>query len=246
MDGSMVPLALLAVVLSVPSQPTQPLPAIDLPTLLQRSAARLAAPLPSCFAETETEEDLDRRGRTTALRICKTAQTRLPDGTEHREVIEAFENGYLVTGRVRRLQAQLDKETRDAKAKLSVYLALEVPFEAAQQGRYRFTLVGAVGPQIQVHFEPAADRRRLWVGDATLDAATGTILQLLGHPAVLPRLVDHMNVHMEFDPSVAAGPLPAKFVVEGSGHFLFFNKRMRYTSVTAIAKPVDSLAGGEE
>jgi hypothetical protein len=55
-----------------------------------------------------------------------------------------------------------------------------------------------------------------------------------------------MNVHMEFDPSVAAGPLPAKFVVEGSGHFLFFNKRMRYTSVTAVAKPVDSLAGGGE
>jgi hypothetical protein len=235
----MVPLVLIAFVVAAA-------PVAELPALLQRAADRLEAPPAACFVETETEEDLDRRGRTTALRICKSAQSSLSDGTTHREVIEAFENGYLVTGLVRRVRARQEKERSDAKAKLSAYLELAVPFEATQQSRYRFTVVASGADQIRVHFEPAADRRRLWIGDATLDAATGTILQLRGHPAILPRFVDHLDVYMEFDPKVAPGPLPTRLVVEGSAHFLFFNKRMRYTSVTAVSQPALSFAGGRE
>ncbi len=216
----------------------------ELEGLLRMTASRLAVAEASSLLETETEEDLDRRGKTTAVRICKSARSRLPDGTEHGEVIEAFDRGYLVTGTVRAHKAEWEKQASVAKAKLAVYLELTLPFERSQQGLYRFTAVDSSGPHVRVHFEPAGQRRRLWVGDATLDAATGTILQLLGHPAVLPRFVDYMDVHMEFDPKVATGPLAAKQVIEGSGHFLFFHKRMRYTSVTVVPPPPVGLASG--
>lgn len=245
---ALFPLISLASIALVASEaPAPPLPPIELQPLLQRAAARLAAPEEPIFIETETEEDLDRRGRTTAVRICESEQTSVPGAAPHREVIEAFNNSYLVTGTVRKHKAEWERQAKAARAKLSAYLELTLPFEASQQGQYRFTAVGmavgTAGPQVRVHFEPAGQGRRLWVGDATLDAASGTILQLLGHPAVLPRFVDYMNVHMEFDPTIA-GPLPAKMVIEGSGHFLFFHKRMRYTSVTAVPAIAARFAGG--
>ena len=160
---------------------------------------------------------------------------------EHGDVIEAIENGYDVTGNVRRFRADREKKTQGKRGPpIDIDLEFKLPFEGSQQSRYRFSVTGGTALAPRVHFEPKGERHRLWVGDATLDAATGTILSLFGHPAILPAFVDQIDVHMEFNPSIPAGTLPSRMVVEGGGHFLWFHKRMRYTSVTAV--PVNANA----
>ena len=233
--------SLSSLLLAVSGASSPQAPGIDLDPLLVKAAARLSVPEASSYLQTETEEDLDNHNHVTATRTTKSHQALLPDGTQHGDVIEAIENGYDVTGNVRRFRADREKKTQGKRGPpIDIDLEFKLPFEGSQQSRYRFSVTGGTALAPRVHFEPKGERHRLWVGDATLDAATGTILSLFGHPAILPAFVDQIDVHMEFNPSIPAGTLPSRMVVEGGGHFLWFHKRMRYTSVTAV--PVNANA----
>jgi hypothetical protein len=208
---------------------------VELQPVLEKAAARLGTPEAPAFVQTETEEDIDRHGKIYATRMTKSKQRILPDGTQHGEVLEALEDGRDVTGPVRKLRADREKKSQGKRGPpIDIDLEFKLPFEGSQQGRYHFSVVGGTALTPRVHFEPSGDRHRLWVGDATVDAATGTILSLFGHPAILPTFVDQIDVRMEFKPEVVAGTLPQRLIVEGEGHFLFFHKRMRYTSVAQV------------
>ncbi len=207
----------------------------DLGALLQQAAARLSRAALAGFVQTETEEDLDRRGKTTAVRMTKSAEIILPDGTRQEEVREALEDGYDVTGKIRKFREErLRRAQREGKPLMpDVGMELKVPFESSEQPHYRFQVVDADPMTLRVQFAPKGDPHRRWVGEATLDAETGTILSLQGKPAVLPHFIDEMKVEMAFAKDVPTGAMPALLRVEGAGHFLFFNKAMRYTAVSS-------------
>jgi hypothetical protein len=233
--------AAVAVLLGIGSSAALAIPGAGdtgLTSLLSKAAERLAGPEVSAYFQREKEEDLSSEGRVTAVRLTRTFQTLRSDGSQHGEVIEAIENGENVLEKVRKFRADRERESRGAKTPpLPLDLEFRLPFDASQRGRYIFTRVGGSEAEPRIHFQPAVDPKRLWVGEATLDAATGTILQLQGHPAVLPMFVDQIDISMEFNPGAATGALPARLVIEGGAHFLFFHKRMRYTSITNLPDP---------
>lgn len=225
---------LLALFLVAEDAPVAPPPAAQpLDALLQSTAARLSTPEPTQYNQTETEEDLDSDNHVTSTRKTWSVQHKLPGGKEHGDVVQATEDGRDVTPAVREFRAK--KERDQAKdgddSPLPIDLEFHLPFEASQLSRYAFTRTGGTDAAPLVHFEPKSDRHRLWEGEAKLDAATGTILELNGHPAVLPMFVDQIDIRMEYRPEVPLGAMPSRVVIVGGAHFLFFHKRMRYTSL---------------
>jgi hypothetical protein len=211
-------------------------PDVTLDPLLQRVAQRLTAPAAAQHLQVETEEDLDKGDRTTSVLTTRSAQRLLPNGIQHGDVLEAVENGRDVTQRVRHAWAERGQQAQSsAIPEAKVDLEFRLPFEASQQGRYVFSVVAGSAEVPIVHFEPRGNGRRLWVGQASVDAKTGTILEMVGHPAILPRFVDQIDVHMEFRADGPPGPTPAHCVVKGGGHMLFIQKRMRYTLVTTAS-----------
>ncbi len=228
-SGSLLSAVLLAISGALP--PPASNAALD--PLLQRVARRLTAPAAEQHLQVEVEEDLDNGDRTTSVLTTRSVQRLLPNGTQHGDVLDAVENGRDVTQRVRHAWAERAHEGQGSAlpaAKLD--LELRLPFEASQQSRYAFSVIGGSAEVPVVHFEPRGNGQRLWVGLASVDAKTGTILEMVGHPAVLPSFVDQIEVRMEFRADDPPGVTPARCVVKGGGHLLFVQKRMRYTLVT--------------
>ncbi len=221
--------------LTGPSQAPAAIAPTDLHPLLELVANRLNGPEISKYGQTETEEDLDGENHVTSVRMTKSVQHLLPGGKQHGDVILAIEDGQDVTEKVRAFRAEREAKANQGREEpLPIDLDFHLPFEASQLDRYTFTRVGGTDAQPILQFEPREDRKRLWVGQARIDAATGTLLDLSGHPAVLPMFVDQIDVRLEFSPERPPGLMPAKVVIEGGAHFLFFHKRMRYTSVTSL------------
>jgi hypothetical protein len=215
----------------------------DLKPLLERAAARLGKPAYSGYVQTEMEEDLDNDGKVVATRMTKTDQTLLPDGTRQEKVLEAMENGGDVKAKVIEFRADRDRKARANGGKPKLYatdldVEFALPFEAEQRASYVFQRVGGDALRPRIHFEPREKgESRKWTGEATLDAATGTLLMVKGHPSARPRFVDDIDIQMEFTPDAPPGPMAERMVVVGGGHFLFFHKRMRYTSVLSDFRP---------
>lgn len=231
--------ALLTVVACSALNPGASAATPDLQVLLRRVASRLAAPQSPQLIETEIEEELDGNNRVTRTRITTSSLTCASGATLLRTVVLASEDGHDITRRVR------DDVEHHRSETPRVDLELRLPLEQSQQWRYVFTRVGGTDAEPLVRFEPrGAERHRLWVGQARIDSASGTILEAVGRPAVLPRFVDQIDVHMEFAPEGPPGPQPARLQILGAAHFLFFHKRMRYTSILAMPDHVSAALGG--
>jgi hypothetical protein len=217
----------------------------DLPALLDRVSVRVGTPAYSGFTQKETEEDLDGDGNVTSTRMTKSRQMLSPDGSQRGVVIEGIEDGQDVTEKVRKFRDERDRKARARGQKrvdlIDLDIDLNIPFEAAERPNYRFSLINGDPSRPRVHFEPKSRESHGWIGDATIDAATATVLEMHGEPQVSPHFVDEITIQMEFEPTTPDGPNPARMVVVAKGHFLFFHKRMRYTSLFSDFQKLDAI-----
>lgn len=210
--------------------------ALALNPLLSRIAARLSAADYSTLTQTETEEDLDAAGKATATRVCRSSLDTHADGGTHYTVVSASEDGKEVTDKIRAFRDARAKKNRAAgKPENGLDLEIEqrLPFEASEQPKYDFVLHETDGGLPWITFAPKKKDSRGWVGTAVVEPESGRLVRLEGRPSTLPRFVDSLSLSMEFGPEVPGGTLPSKLVIEGGGHFLFFDKRMRYTCLNA-------------
>ena len=232
--------ALWPVLASTLLAPATIIPPAELDTVLHRAANRLALPGAPRYTQREIEESLDEERRTTSVRVTWSEQRILPNGGLRGDILRATEDGEDVTANARRELSQREQAGHGGwEPPVPVDLELRVPFEASQQARYRFTLVGGTPDVVLIAFEPRGDQHRLWTGRAQVDVATGTILEIAGRPAVLPHLVDQIDVRLEFLPTGPLGSTPARVRIEGQAHFLFIHRHLRYTSV--ISAPLEAL-----
>ncbi len=163
-------------------------------------------------ATSTTETVLERKGgETTIVRSTK-------DGKDNTEAARAEE---------RERAAKRAKDTKKKKTAL--------PFDPKEQGKYRFSLDAydsKVPSHVRIHFEPAGPpSEETFVGDAWVDAETGTFLSMSGSYSKRPTFVDQAVMRATFDIPTPDGPMPSTISLEAKGSFLWvFKKRFRMTA----------------
>ncbi len=115
----------------------------------------------------------------------------------------------------------------------SIKIGAKSPFEAGEQSKHRFTLVGADPSdpnRLTIRFEPKGKpSQETSVGEAVVDPETGAIVRLRFRPADNPTFVDRMDFQMEYGATTPEGPALSRVTIEGAGGILFVKKRMKMT-----------------
>lgn len=180
---------------------------------------------------TETRaEELDKKGKVESITESVERVTRRGDRTE-REVIRYVRDGRDVTQEEKKRRA--GEKAAPPRKRRSITIGATSPFEASEQPKHRFTLVGADPAEpnrVTIRFEPKGKPSpETNVGEAVVDLATGAILRLRFNPSDNPKFVDRMEVQMEYGAATPEGPALSRVTMEGAGGILFVKKRMRMT-----------------
>lgn len=193
--------------------------------------ARMAKILENSSHTTATRaEELDKKGKVESVTESLERVT-LRAGKPERQILKYVRDGKDDT-------ANEKKKRAGAKAgppgkERSMKIGAKSPFDASEQGKHRFTLVGpdAADPsRVTIRFEPKGKPSpETSVGEAVVDPETGAIVRLRFRPAENPTFVDHMDVQMEYGATTREGPALSRVTIEGAGGILFVKKRMKMT-----------------
>lgn len=193
--------------------------------------ARMAKFLENHSHLTETRaEELDKKGNVESVTESLERVVRKGERTE-REILRYVRDGKDDTANERKKRAGV-KAGPPGKER-SIKIGATSPFDAKEQGKHRFTLVGpdpADPGRVRIRFEPNGKKSpETSVGEAVVDPATGAILSLRFRPADNPKFVDQMDVQMEYGATTPEGPALSRVTIEGAGGVLFIKKRMKMT-----------------
>ena len=175
-------------------------------------------------------EELDKKGKVESVTESVERVTRRGGETE-REVIRFVRDGKDATEREKKRRAE--EKAKPPRKKRSIKIGAKSPFEATEQPKHRFTLVGAdpADPnRVTIRFEPKGKPSpETSLGEAVVDTETGAIVRLRFRPSDNPKFVDRMEVQMEYGAATPEGPALSRLCIEGAGGILFVKKRMKMT-----------------
>ncbi len=103
----------------------------------------------------------------------------------------------------------------------------EGPFEAWNQPRHRFSVLGTTPEGLwRLGVEPAGDKAHdVFEGQAVVDPLAGEAVQVSVHPSKLPTFVDRLEFVVDYGTRLPGiGRMPSRVTVDGEGGFLFFRK----------------------
>ncbi|MBX3261912.1 MAG: hypothetical protein KF782_19665 [Labilithrix sp.] len=172
-------------------------------------------------------EELDRSGhvdgtKEMVLRVTATPAERVT------EVVRYLEDGADKTVEARKKAEKRRAERRAGKAEKARDLRL--PFLAAEQPRYRFSLVERHpndASRVRVAFEPFVPAENAFKGSAWVDEAAGEVLTMGLSFSKNPTFVDHVDVTLRFDLATPLGRAPSSFTFDARGGFLVIRKHYR-------------------
>lgn len=175
-------------------------------------------------------EELDKKGKVESVTESLERVT-LRGGKPEREILRYVRDGKDDTTTEKKKRAGV-KAGPPGKER-SIKIGAKSPFEASEQPKHRFTLVGAdpADPdRVTIRFEPKGKPTpETSIGEAVVDPSTGAILRLRFRPSDNPKFVDQMDVQMEYDAATPEGPALSRVTIEGAGGILFIKKRMKMT-----------------
>lgn len=200
--------------------------------LLERLAARAVELEAFTNAATVTfdvqGEELDGDGRVTKTKHTRLEVTR--DGQQvTRRLLLHEEDGADLTESKR---AQLEAPPKSERA-------VQSPFHPDRRAAYRFDLLPpSPEGQVRIAFQPAGEKTpELFIGDATVDAATGELLALSVRLSKNPAMVDALSMDARFDAPTPAGRAMSQLTMRGVAGFLFFKKRFRVVTTLSDYRP---------
>lgn len=175
-------------------------------------------------------EELDKKGKVESVTESVERVT-LRGGKPEREILRYVRDGKDDTASEKKKRAGV-KAGPPGKER-SIKIGAKSPFEASEQPKHRFTLVGpdAADPsRLTIRFEPKGKPSpETSIGEAVVDPETGAILRLRFRPSDNPKFVDRMDVQMEYGAETPEGPALSRVSIEGAGGILFIKKRMKMT-----------------
>lgn len=181
-------------------------------------------------------EELDRSGhvdgtKEMVLRVIATPTKKTT------ELVQYLEDGTDKTEEARQKEAKRKAEPPKAekKPKMSDF---RLPFLAAEQGRYFFSIVGRdlQRNQTRIAFQPKVPAEDAFHGSAWVDEASGEILTLGFSPSKYPTFIDQLDVTVRFDLMTPLGRAPSSFTFDARGSFLLIRKHYRGTATLSDAR----------
>ena len=174
-------------------------------------------------------EQLDKAGKSTDTTDVVVRVTH-PGGHEHEELVKYVEDGKDLTAEKKAKAAKDDAKKKDDDGGENE--DVPIPFSATRQPRYRFVSQGADDQgRLRIHYEPAGEPTKDdGVGDALVDVAAGTLVEMTWSPAKLPTMVKELAMTLTFTQDPAHGPLLSKIEGHGRAGVLFVQKRFRITT----------------
>ncbi|MHB8419696.1 MAG: hypothetical protein ACYDCL_16590 [Myxococcales bacterium] len=230
-------LALLLTAAALPAPAPVPAPA-GLMKLLAAQAARLQQGLQKLSIEVTADyRELDRSGQPTHEGVS-TARIDFDGPSRQTRVLRA-----TLDGKDNLEKAQAEASENDRKER-----KVEGPFEAWNQPKYRFEVLGpAAEPGLwRMAIEPLSRASGVLEGEALVDPVSGEAVRVAVHPSKLPVFVDRLDFVVDYATRLpGVGRTLSHISIDGEGGFLFFRKHrkieiaIRYLSVGG--KPVTAL-----
>jgi hypothetical protein len=147
------------------------------------------------------------------------------------EVVRYLEDGMDKTAEAQKKAEKRRAERRAGKAgKADKTKDLHLPFLAAEQPRYVFTLLErdpANSSRVRIGFKPHVAAETAFKGSAWVDESSGEILTMGFSPTKNPTFVDHIDVTMRFDLATPLGRAPSSVTFDARGGFLVIRKHYR-------------------
>lgn len=191
-------------------------------------------------------EELDGGGTVQHVDEVVTRLTRGPDGRPVPEVLRATRDGRDNIAEVRKRQAGRQAKP-DPNRKNSVSAVM--PFARDAQAKYRFWLLPPYRDdpgRLRIGFGPRGEPEAgIYLGEAKVDPAQGSVLWLKQRPSKLPPFVDEIEMELEFNTSSPYGSMLSSMKFYGSGGVPLFKKRGRASirmSDYVFAPPVKGAA----
>ena len=214
-----------------------PLPAQDLPALLEGLASHQEAVRPvydAGYTMTARTEELDKTGRAESTMETVERVTNV-NGKRERELVRAVRDGKDVTEEQRRRRAErkaaAEKDGEGSGSRGNLTLTVFNPFAREEQAKYRFTLAGpdpAVPGSVRIRFEPkGAPSDKSYSGEAVVDSAGQAPVRIRYRPSVIKKPIQKIAFELLFAAPSARGPVLSSLSIEGEGGVLFIKKRFR-------------------
>jgi hypothetical protein len=203
--------------------------AVDLPALLKRLATYSASLSRNDDTVdrtcTDRQEKLDGDGKVSTW-VERVTRITHPGGREVKELVKATQDGKDVTAEWKAKDAE--KKKGDAGAGVDA----KNPFDAAEQGKYQFTIKGPAPndpSKLLLYFAPKGKAStNLVIGHALVDPAKGELLKSTFRPSEYPSMVSEASLEWDTPPT-PFGPLTTRFSFRGEGGILFIKQRLRGT-----------------
>lgn len=177
---------------------------------------------------TVKSEELDAKG---AVEHTTLRRMRVKDhgGVPEQVLLQHLEDGRDLTAeKQRELAEEQAREKPSGEKKAKVGFGAASPFAKDQRDKYSFGLFAppAAHPGlVRIGFEPkGGPQEDLLQGDALVDPVKGELVRLAARPSKLPRLVDHLELQVDYEAATPAGRAVSRIDARGDGGFLFIHK----------------------
>lgn len=178
-------------------------------------------------------EELDDKGAVEHTTV-RTMRVKDHDGVSEQELLKHLEDGKDLTAeKQQELAEEKKKSNGDEKPKgepkkKRVSFGAASPFSKDQRDKYRFGLFAPSDAHrglVRIGFEPKnGAEEELLQGDALVDPEKGELVRLTMRPSKLPRMVDHLELVVEYGATTPAGRAVSRIDARGDGGILFIHK----------------------